>query len=119
MQERARTLIEIADGIAFLYRKDVQVDDAAAKKHLTQETRPLLLDARGLIERRFDDGVPAVEAAFRALAESKGLGLGKLAQPVRVALTGTTVSPPLFDSIRLLGRDETLRRIDAALEKIK
>jgi glutamyl-tRNA synthetase len=60
-----------------------------------------------------------MEHGFRELAEKKGLGLGKLAQPVRVAVTGTTVSPPLFETIALLGKEKTLRRIDAALEKIK
>src|SRR5207302_7973395 len=118
MQERARTLIEIADGVAFLYRKEFQYDEAAAKKHLTPETRALLLEARGLIERRLADGSPALEAAFRDLATAKGLGLGKIAQPVRVAVTGTTVSPPLFDSMVLLGREKSLQRLDAALARI-
>jgi glutamyl-tRNA synthetase len=58
-----------------------------------------------------------VEHAFRAFAEQRGLALGKVAQPVRVAVTGTTVSPPLFETIALLGKQRTLRRIDAALER--
>ena len=60
----------------------------------------------------------ALEQAFRDLATQKGLGLGKVAQPVRVAVTGTTVSPPLFDTLVLLGREEALARIDAALARI-
>jgi glutamyl-tRNA synthetase len=56
-----------------------------------------------------------MEQAFRSLAASRGLGLGKVAQPVRVAVTGTTVSPPLFETIELLGKEKTLRRLDATL----
>jgi glutamyl-tRNA synthetase len=68
-----------------------------------------------LIERNFAGGAQAMEQAFRLLAESRGLGLGKVAQPVRVAVTGTTVSPPLFETIELLGKEKTLRRLDATL----
>jgi len=94
-------------------------DEKAVAKQLTAESRPLLAEARDLIGRTFDQGPQAMEHAFRSLAESRGLGLGKVAQPVRVAVTGTTVSPPLFETIALLGRERALRRIDAALEKIK
>jgi glutamyl-tRNA synthetase len=74
--------------------------------------------ARKLIEARIGEGAAALEAAFRDAAAAQGLGLGKLAQPVRVAVTGTTVSPPLFDTLVLLGRDESLARLDAALARI-
>jgi glutamyl-tRNA synthetase len=60
-----------------------------------------------------------LEAQVRALAEKRAVGLGKIAQPVRVALTGGTVSPPLFDTIALLGRAESLARLDLALEHIR
>jgi glutamyl-tRNA synthetase len=121
MQERAKTLNEIRDAWAAYMADDLPAayDDKAVAKQLTAETRPLLREARDLIGRTFDQGAQAMEHAFRALAESRGLGLGKLAQPVRVAVTGTTVSPPLFETMVLLGKERTLRRIDAALEKIK
>jgi glutamyl-tRNA synthetase len=75
------------------------------------------VDARDLVARRIGEGPQALEQAFRDLATQRGLGLGKLAQPVRVAVTGTTVSPPLFETLVLLGRDEALARIDAALAR--
>jgi glutamyl-tRNA synthetase len=56
-----------------------------------------------------------IEAALRALPEELGIGFGKVAQPIRVAVTGSTVSPPLFESIELLPRDTVLARLDAAL----
>ena len=121
MQERAKSVNEIRDAWNGYMASDLPAvyDEKAVAKQLTLESRPLLQEARNLIERTFGEGAPAMEHAFRRVAESRGLGLGKLAQPVRVAVTGTTVSPPLFETMVLLGKDRTLRRIDAALEKIK
>jgi glutamyl-tRNA synthetase len=120
MQERARTLNEIRDAYrAYMVPELPPYDEKAAAKHLTVETRPLLEAARELIDRTFAQGPQGMEQAFRALAEEKGVGLGKLAQPVRVAVTGTTVSPPLFETIALIGKDRALRRMEAALEKAR
>jgi len=120
MQERARNLNEIRDAYRAYIVPDLPAyDEKAVAKQLTKETRPLLEEARTAIDRTFEQGPQAMEHAFRALAEQRGLGLGKLAQPVRVAVTGTTVSPPLFETIALLGKARTLRRVDAALERIK
>src|SRR5437764_101944 len=116
--ERAKTLVEMADQIVTFFRTGVSFDEAAAKKNLTPETRPLLEEARKLVAERIGEGAPALEAGFRDLAARKGLGLGKVAQPVRLAVTGTTVSPPLFETLVLLGRDESLARIDAAISRI-
>jgi len=119
LQERAKTLLEMADQAVTFFQRGVTFDEASAKKHLTPENKPLLAEARALIAARLPEGAHALEAAFRDLATQKGLGLGKVAQPVRVAVTGTTVSPPLFETIALLGLDETLARIDAALARIE
>ncbi|MFL5395455.1 MAG: glutamate--tRNA ligase [Myxococcales bacterium] len=116
--ERAKTLVEMADQLAPFFRSGVSFDEAAAKKNLTPETRPLLQEARRLVAEHIGSGAHALEAGFRDLAAQKGLGLGKVAQPVRVAVTGSTVSPPLFETIVLLGREESLLRIDAALSRI-
>ena len=119
MQERARTLKEMAEAYAaYIVPELPAYDPKAVAKNLNPATKPLLIEARDLIRRTFEKGPAEMEHAFRSLAESRGLGLGKLAQPVRVAVTGTTVSPPLFETIALLGKERTLRRIDAALEKI-
>jgi glutamyl-tRNA synthetase len=64
----------------------------------------------------FDE--PRIEAALRGLAERLGMTPGALFQPVRVAITGATVSAGIFESLALLGRDESLRRIDSALERL-
>jgi glutamyl-tRNA synthetase len=118
MKPRAKTLLEIAEAARIFLRDRIEYDPAAVKKHLTPEAKPLLQEARGLVASRLDGGAHALEAAFRDLAAQKGVALGKLAQPVRVAVTGTTVSPPLFDTIEILGRDRALSRIDEALRMI-
>ena len=59
----------------------------------------------------------AIENMLRGLAEEKQLGLGKVAQPLRVAICGTTISPPIFESVQMLGKENTLTRIDITLKK--
>jgi glutamyl-tRNA synthetase len=62
------------------------------------------------------DALEAIEAALRGLPEELGIGFGKVAQPIRVAATGSSVSPPLFESLELLGRDRSLSRLQSALQ---
>ena len=119
LQARGKTRVELAQQAKKFFFSPVAFDEAAVKKHLTAETRPLLEEARKLVEARGTEGHQALEAAFRELATAKGVGLGALAQPVRVAITGTTVSPPLFELVTLLGREEALQRFDAALARIE
>ena len=61
----------------------------------------------------------AIETLLRALAEEKQVGLGKIAQPLRVAICGNTISPPIFDAVDMLGMDTVLKRIEDTLEKFK
>src|SRR6184192_4071352 len=75
--ERARTLVEMADQAATFFQRGVTYDEAAAKKNLTPDTKPLLIEARRVVSDRIADGAPALEQAFRDLATQKGLGLGK------------------------------------------
>ncbi len=116
-QERSHTLGEMADLSAYFFKEPV-TDAEAAKKFLTAETKPALRRIRDdlAVLSAFDRD--AVEPAFKAAAEALGLGLGKVAQPVRVALTGGTVSPPIQDLVALLGRETSLARLDRALAAI-
>ena len=118
MHERAKTLLELADGLATFFRKGVAIDEAAARKNLGPDAKGVLETARGIIDAKFAEGHAALEAAFRDAATAAGLGLGKLAQPLRVAVTGSAASPPLFEIVVLLGKDEALARIDAALARV-
>jgi glutamyl-tRNA synthetase len=110
---RAKDLHELADGAAFLFkRRPLDIDEKAAAL-LTSEARALLAKISARLHSESDWTVAALEANLKAFAEEQGLGLGKLAQPMRAALTGTTTSPGIFDVLALLGRDEALARLDA------
>ncbi len=115
LKERAKTLVELADGALFLVaRRPIRPDEAAAKL-LTEPARSLLAKAATRLAEVSSWTPGETEAAVRALAASEGVKLGQLAQPLRAALTGRTTSPPIFDVLAVLGRDESLARIaDAA-----
>ncbi len=87
--------------------------EAKAEALLTDDARALLDQVKARIEAENDWTLAALEASLKAMAEDLGLGLGKLAQPLRAALTGQTTSPGIFDVLVLLGRDESLARIAA------
>jgi len=112
LRERAKTLPELAAGMLYiLAKRPLKLDDKAAKQ-ITPETKGVLA---GLIRhlRSVDPWEPAtLEAAVRAHAEATGLKLGNVAQPMRAALTGKSVSPPVFDVMAVLGREETLARLE-------
>jgi glutamyl-tRNA synthetase len=111
LKARAHTLNELADGALFLFaERPLEIDEAAAAL-LTSEARALLAAAHGKLSALADWDAPSLEAAIREIAEGNGVNLGKLAQPLRAALTGRTTSPGIFDVLALLGRDESLARI--------
>jgi len=119
LQERAKTLVELVDAASFYLTDDIAIDEKAAKKFLTLEvSRPL----SKLIERlsALDEFSEAnIESAFSGVLEEFGLSMGKLAQPVRVALTGSTVSPGIHEVIAVLGKERTIRRLQSALERLR
>jgi glutamyl-tRNA synthetase len=111
LKARAHTLNELAEGARFLFAaRPLEVDEAAAAL-LTADTRASLGAAHHALAALAEWDAASVEAAIREVAESSGVKLGKLAQPLRVALTGRTTSPGIFDVLALLGRDESLARI--------
>ncbi|MDE1466640.1 glutamate--tRNA ligase [Aurantiacibacter sp. D1-12] len=113
LKTRARDMNELAAGAAFLFKqRPLEMDEKAAGL-LTDESRSLLSSISGRLQAETDWTIEALEANLKAYAEELGLGLGKLAQPLRAALTGTTTSPGIFDVLVLLGREESLARIDA------
>ena len=110
LKTRARNLMELADGAAFLFAKR-PLEKAAAL--LDDEGRKRLSAISAALAKENDWTIEALEATTKSLADELELGLGKLAQPMRAALTGTTTSPGIFDVLVLLGREESLARIDA------
>ncbi|APE28814.1 glutamate--tRNA ligase [Aurantiacibacter gangjinensis] len=113
LKTRARDLIELADGAAFLFKqRPLEMTEKAAAL-LDEEARTRLSSISARLQGETDWTIEALEANLNAYAEELGLGLGKLAQPLRAALTGQTTSPGIFDVLVLLGREESLARIDA------
>jgi glutamyl-tRNA synthetase len=113
LKVRARDLNELADGAAFLYNTRPLALTEQAAAMLTDDARAMLGRLSARLRAEQDWTTEALEANLKAYAEEQGLGLGKLAQPLRAALTGQTTSPGIFDVLVLLGRDESLARIDA------
>jgi glutamyl-tRNA synthetase len=111
LKPRANTLLQLADGARFLFAsRPLDLDDAAGSL-LTPEARELLHRTNDKLGALANWDGPSLEAAIREVAEERGVKLGKLAQPLRAALTGRTTSPGIFDVLALLGRDESLARI--------
>jgi glutamyl-tRNA synthetase len=116
LKPRANTLLQLADGAAFLFaERPLGIDEAAAAL-LTADARSILAAAHEKLVALANWDAASVEAAIREVAEASGVKLGKLAQPLRAALTGRTTSPGIFDVLALLGRDESLARIADQME---
>jgi len=111
LNQRAKTLVEMAEKSAFFFKKEVEFDEKARNKFLTEDARPLLEKVIAGFSTLDDFSAENIETLFKKIVEEEGMKLGKLAQPVRVALTGTTVSPGIYDVILLLGKEETLKRL--------
>ncbi|MBV8548863.1 MAG: glutamate--tRNA ligase [Alphaproteobacteria bacterium] len=112
LKPRAQTLLEIADMAKFYF--DAQPLDEKAQKLLTPEAKQVLTDLAVRLDTLDDFTTEAVEAACRGYAEEKGLKLGNVAQPLRAAISGSTVSPPIFGAVALIGKDEAQRRLRSA-----
>ena len=113
LKTRAKNLDELAEGAAFLFAKRPLQMTEKAGQLLDDDGKARLAVISERLAAQNDWTIEALEATTKATAEELELGLGKLAQPMRAALTGTTTSPGIFDVLVLLGREEALARIDA------
>ena len=119
LRERAKTLVELVDLARYFLVDEIEFDEKAAKKFLTPATaeslRRLAVALAGIPVQEWTNAT--VETAFRGVLTETGLGMGALAQPVRVATTGGTVSPGIFEVLDVLGRERTLGRLEAAIAR--
>jgi len=118
LQERAKTLVEMADMAEFYFRDDFQTDEKAEKKHLP----PAIKEPLEILISRLDS-TPEVdekglEEIFKEIVARKNIKLGAIAQAVRVALTGKSVSPGIYEVMRILGKEEVLKRLARAVKKL-
>ena len=117
LKDRAKTLVELADGAMYLFvKRPLPVDEKAALL-LDDAGRAILADVLPVLSAAPEWTASGLDAALRVYAEEKGLKLGKVAQPLRAALTGRSTSPGVFDVLEVLGRDESLARIADQLAK--
>ena len=106
---------EMAEASLFFFRDPQAYDEKAAAKHLTGETAPLLVALRDRLTALDEWRAPALHAAVSSVASERAVALGKVAQPLRVAVSGGAVSPPIDVTLEILGPEVTLARIDRAI----
>jgi glutamyl-tRNA synthetase len=117
VNERIKLTTEIVPMVQFLFVDEVEIDETAKSKVLDKEgATEAIVAARDALTALSSWDIPSIEGALQALPEKLGMKPRFVFQPIRVALTGTTVSPPLFESIALLGREKTFARLSKALE---
>ncbi|HTD11600.1 MAG TPA: glutamate--tRNA ligase [Steroidobacteraceae bacterium] len=116
-RERAKTMKEMAQNSRFFFTDNIEVDPKAAARHLAGDSLALLGKVRERLGALSGWDAVAINIALNELATQLQTGLGKLAQPLRVAVTGTAVSPPIDSTLALLGRERTLARVDAVLAR--
>jgi len=123
MKKGFRTLREVDESCRFFFMADEQIayDPKAVEKVLKKDNGAglsALREVRAVLEAAPEWKHDSLESAVKSYCEAKGLGLGNVAQPLRVAISGTTVSPPMFNSLEFMGREKTLKRIDRCLSRL-
>ncbi len=118
LQPRSKTLVDMAKAAEFYYLNEIDFDEKAADKFLNSDIRDMLEKAAGYIEDMKEYNQTELENIFKQIMEETELKFGKIAQPLRVALTGTTTSPGIFEMLLALGKEKTINRIKAAIKFI-
>lgn len=118
LQERAKTLVELVELAAYFFVDAITIEPKAAAKHLGKANREAVRELRDALAALPAWDTASIQQAFESVLARHQLGLGGLAQPVRVALTGGTVSPGIFEVAEVIGRERVLARLDAALPLI-
>ena len=118
-RERCKTLAEMAEKSTFFYGELTGYNEKDAAKHFNAEAAVLLDELLQKLKAVAEWNAPALHEAVNGFAESKGLALGKVAQPIRVAVAGMAISPPIDQTLFLLGRERTLARLNAAIGFIR
>jgi glutamyl-tRNA synthetase len=118
LSQRAKTLLDITSSIDYFYADEITYDETAAGKFLTPEIKPVLEEIRDKLLDLPDFNMDEMHKVFDKIMEERELKLGKIAQPLRVTLTGGTVSPGIFEVMDILGKDEVLKRLNNAIDAI-
>lgn len=117
LRERSETLVDIVQGAIPYLAEPMTMEEEAANKYLTQTVAPILKEFADQVEVAEEFSKETLEGILHGLIERQGLKMGKVAQPLRVALTGRTVSPGIYEVMALLGKERSLQRIRAGVER--
>ena len=115
LSQRAKTLLDITNTINYFYTEEIEYEEKAKNKFLKTENKPVLQDLVDKLSNLSNFNIAETHKVFDRVMEERELKLGKIAQPVRVALTGGTISPGIFEVMDILGKDEVLKRLNAAI----
>ena len=118
LRMRSKTLVEMAETARFYFNEGLSYEEKADRKFLRPEIAPLMQETRDRIENTAEFTQKSLEGVFLRILDEKKIKLGEIAQPLRVAITGTSVSPGLFEVMEVLGKETVLRRMDSALRHI-
>jgi glutamyl-tRNA synthetase len=118
LQERAKTMLELADGAVFYYNAGFEYDEKGAAKAFTEQTRALLTGLLPKLAALPELTAQAIEGVFKEYLEEQGIKLGQLGPAVRLALSGTTASPGIYEMLEVLGKEESQKRIQRVIDTI-
>ncbi|PIW50039.1 MAG: glutamate--tRNA ligase [Zetaproteobacteria bacterium CG12_big_fil_rev_8_21_14_0_65_54_13] len=119
LQERSKNLLDLAEGARFFYVAPTKYDEKAVKKNFRDTTWPLLVSFIAAVEALEDYSGEAVHALIQSICEADGVNMGKLAQPIRILISGGPVSPPIDLTLGLLGKAETVKRLRAGMAALQ
>jgi glutamyl-tRNA synthetase len=119
LQERSSTLVQMAEGAAFYYADQPEFDEKTAAKFLLEANRELFSELKTALEACDSFAEASLEPVLNSVIEKLGLKFGKVAQPLRAALTGGAPSPGIYELLEILGRERVVKRIDNALSLLK
>jgi len=117
LQERAKTMLELADGAVFYYTPELTYDQEAVAKNIKPETAGYLQRLAATLAGAADFGHDTIESLFKQVCSELGIKMGQIGPAVRIALSGGTVSPSIYEVMAVLGREETCRRLAAAIAR--
>jgi glutamyl-tRNA synthetase len=119
LQERSKTLVELAQSLTYYTVDEIEYNVKAKEKFLNEKYLPQLIDVKESIERLEVFAAAGIEDVFTAISRKRDIKLGNIAQPVRVAVTGRTESPGIFEVLEILGKEKTIRRLSRAIDAVK
>lgn len=119
LQERAKTLVELANSLRYYIAENVEYNEKAKTKFLNEKSRDLLIELKDALNALSDFSALELEKVFKFIVEKHEIKLGALAQPVRVAITGGTESPGIFEVLEVLGKGKTIKRLEKAIKTIE